>query len=110
MFCESFQWGGRREKRCLQSLQDEGVLLQSMEAAALQGGVLVAKQLREAVENKGGHGVSDNYLWAMLRRQGGRKKAPRPEHTKAAEVKEKREAFKKKPRNCLPHQEKGQGL
>jgi transposase len=100
-FCDALQWGGRREKRCLMSFAQEETLLQSMEAIALQGEVLVAKQLREVVEIKVEHRVSDNYLWDMLHRHGWNKKAPRPEHPKAAGVKEKREAFKKKHPNCL---------
>lgn len=95
-FVEEANWGGRREKRCLLSVEQEKQLLQTWETTALEGGVLVAKQLRQAVEEKVGHRVSDDYLWDLLHRHGWRKKAPRPEHTKAAEVKEKRAAFKKK--------------
>ncbi|MBD0367214.1 MAG: hypothetical protein ICV53_14060 [Flavisolibacter sp.] len=41
----------------------------------------------------------------MLRRHGWSKKAPRPEHPKAVEVKEKREALKKStPTLCLKNQ------
>jgi transposase len=58
--------------------------------------VLVAKQLRKAVEQKIGHKVSDDYLWELLHRHGWRKKAPRPQHPKAEEAKENSEAFKKK--------------
>src|ERR1044072_2215950 len=43
-FCEALQWGGRREKRCLLSFEQEEELLQSWTQAALQGEVLVAKQ------------------------------------------------------------------
>lgn len=93
---EENTWGGRREGRCLLSFEQEAHLLKSWEATALEGGVLVAKQLREAVETKVGQPVSDDYLWDLLHRHGWRKKAPRPEHPKAGEVKEKREAFKKK--------------
>ncbi|MBD0367331.1 MAG: winged helix-turn-helix domain-containing protein [Flavisolibacter sp.] len=96
-FVEKLRRGGRREKRCLMCWEEEEQLLQSWEATALEGGVLVAKQLRKAVEQKVGHGVSDDYLWDLLHRHGWRKKAPRPEHPKAVEVKEKREAFKKSP-------------
>lgn len=95
-FLEKLSWGGRREKRCLMCFEEEEQLLQSWEAAALEGGVLVAKQLRRAVEQKLGHKVSDDYLWDLLHRHGWSKKAPRPEHPKAEEAKEKREAFKKK--------------
>ena len=95
-FCDALQRGGRREKRCLVSFEEEAELLQNWTQAALEGEVLVAKQLRDAVEQKAGHGVSDNYLWDMLHRHGWSKKAPRPEHPKAEDVQEKREAFKKK--------------
>lgn len=95
-FMEQAKWGGRREKRCLLSFEQEEQLLQSWEVTAQEGGVLVAKQLRETVEQKVGHQVSADYLWDLLHRHGWRKKAPRPEHPKATEVKEKREVFKKK--------------
>jgi transposase len=98
-FLEQGKWGGRREKRCLMHVEQEEQLLQTWQATALEGGVLVAKQLRKAVEEKVGHSISDDYLWDLLRRHGWRKKAPRPEHSKAGEVKEKREAFKKKSLN-----------
>lgn len=98
-FTEKLSWGGRREPCCLLSFQQEEELLQNWTATALQGGVLVAKQLREAVEQKVGYRVSDDYLWDVLHRHGWSKKAPRPEHPEAEKVKEKREAFKKK----LPH-------
>ena len=96
-FLEQAKWGGRREQRCLMSFDQEAQLLQSWEQKALEGGVLVAKQLRAAVEQQVGHAVSDDYLWDLLHRNGWQKKAPRPEHPKAAEVKDKREAFKKSP-------------
>ena len=100
-FLEKLRWGGRRENRCLMRFEEEQELLQSWEATALEGGVLVAKQLRETVEQKVGRNVSDDYLWDLLHRHGWSKKAPRPEHPKAVEAKEKREAFKKKHVNCL---------
>lgn len=70
-------------------------LLQSWEAAALEGSILVAKQLRQAIEQKLGQKVSDDYLWDLLHRHGWSKKTPRPQYPRAGDVKEKREAFKK---------------
>ena len=81
--------------------EEEQKLLQSWEATALEGGVLVAKQLREAVEQKTARTLCDDYLRDLLDRHGWSKKAPGPEHPKAVEVKEKREAFKKKHRPSL---------
>jgi transposase len=107
-FIEQDRWGGRREKRCLMGFEQEDQLLQSWEATALEGGVPVAKQLREAVEKKVGHAVSHDYLWGLLHRHGWTKKAPHPEHPKAAEVKEKREAFKKKSLNYFNNKEQMQ--
>ena len=107
-FVQQVNWGGRREKRCLLSLAEEAALLQSWEQRALEGGVLVAKQLREVVEQKVGHTVSDDYLWDLLHCHGWRKKAPRPQHSKAADVNEQREAFKKKHLNSLKNNPQAQ--
>ena len=100
-FCEPLQWGGRRQSRCLMSLEDEQQLLDSQTATALEGKLLVAKQLRQAVEQKLGRSVSDNYLWDMLHRHGWTKKAPRPQHPQAAAAADQVEAFKKKHPTCL---------
>jgi transposase len=102
LFLQQLQWGGRREKRSLMSVEEEQALLQRWEATALEGGVLVAKQLRETVEQKTGHHVCDDYLWDLLNRHGWQKKAPRPQHPKAEEAEEKRRTFKKKYPNFLP--------
>lgn len=89
---------GRRKERCRLSQEEEQKLLQDQEEPALEGKVLVARQLRQAVENKTGRSVSEDYLWNLLHRHGWRKNAPRPEHPKADEpIKKPREAFKKKP-------------
>lgn len=102
-FIDHLRWGGRREAGCVMSLEAEQNFLQEVEARALRGEVLVARQLRAAVEQKAGRPVSEDYLWDILHRHGWSKKAPRPEHPKGVEVKEQREAFKKKPPPCFPH-------
>ena len=107
-FCDALQWGGRREKRCLMSFEQEEALLQTWTEPALNGEVLVAKQLRKMVEEKTGHNISEDYLWDMLHRHGWSKKVPRPEHPKAAQVKEKREAFKKKHLNFFAQRQQMQ--
>jgi hypothetical protein len=53
-FCAALKWGGRREKRCLLSFEQEEELLQNRRQAAVEAEVLVAKQLRAAVEQKAG--------------------------------------------------------
>ena len=93
-FCEGLSQGGRREGRCVMSLEEEVVFLQGVEARALRGEVLVARQLRGEVEQKVGHRVSNDYLWDLLRRHGWSTKAPRPEHPKADP--QTQESFKKK--------------
>jgi transposase len=99
---DKLSWGGRREQRCVMSFRGEEELLQSQVAMALRGEVLVAGQLRSAVEQKVGHSVSDDYLWDLLKRHGWSKKVPRPQHPKAEkEVNNQRDAFKKKRRNSL---------
>lgn len=99
-FIEKLPWGGRREQRCIMGLDEEAALLQSQTVMALNGEVLVAKQLRTVVEQKVGHEVSDDYLRDVLHRHGWTKKAPRPQHRQAAEeIKKQRETFKKKRRS-----------
>lgn len=92
-FLKYLQWGGRREARCMMRLEEEKQLLAQLTADALQGKVLVAKQLRALVAQKTDRKVSDDYLWDLLHRHGWKKKAPRPRHPKAD--KEQQEAFKK---------------
>ncbi|MBD0294699.1 MAG: hypothetical protein ICV84_05765, partial [Flavisolibacter sp.] len=53
-FCDALQWGGRRESRCQISFELEEELLQTQIATALQGGVLLAKQLREVGRKESG--------------------------------------------------------
>jgi transposase len=98
-FTNKLLWGGRREACCLMSFEQEATLLQTQMESALQGEVLVAKQLRKLVANKVGHQVWDDYLWDLLHRHGWSKKAPRPAHPKTGAVKDKREVFKKKSLN-----------
>jgi len=108
-FTNKLLWGGRRENRCLMSFEAEAQLLQTWAATAVEGKVLVAKQLRKEVEQKTGHHVSDDYLWDLLHRHGWSKKVPRPQHTRAAQSNDKREAFKKKHRNgSVPQQRRKQ--
>jgi transposase len=93
-FMEQLHWGGRREALCYLSLEEETALLQQLQPQALQGAVLVAKQLRPLVEQKTGCAVSKDYLRDLLQRHHWKKKAPRPKHPKGND--QEQEAFKKK--------------
>ena len=87
------KWGGRRETRCHLSLEDEKLLLKSLEDAALSGKILTFKHIMEEVERVVGKKVSDDYIWDLFSRHGWKKKVPRPHHPKAD--KNAQEEFKK---------------
>ena len=87
------KWGGRRETRCHLSLEDEKLLLKSLEDAALSGKILTFKHIMEEVERVVGKKVSDDYIWDLFSRHGWKKKVTRPHHPKAD--KNAQEEFKK---------------
>ena len=72
--------GGRR--RSLLSLTDEIDLLNAIEQKAGKGLIKTANDIRTIVEDKVGRTVSDDYLWDLLKRNGWKKKMPRPHHPK----------------------------
>lgn len=72
--------GGRR--RSLLSLDEEARLLDAIEQKASKGLIKTANDIRAMVEAKVGKAVSDDYLWDLLRRNGWKKKMPRPHHPK----------------------------
>ena len=77
------QLGGRRESRCHLSLEDEKLLMQSLENDALTGKFLTFKHIKHHVEDRVGKEVSDDYIWDLFSRHGWKKKVPRPYHPKA---------------------------
>lgn len=79
---DTLQWGGRRESRSTLSLDQERALLKSIEAKSLRGEILTAKDIRKEVEKQAGREVSQDYIWALFKRHGWKKKAPRPKHPK----------------------------
>lgn len=81
-FMQDLQWGGRREQRSMLSLEEERLLLKSIEAKAMKGAILTAKEIRKEVERKVKREVSEDYLWDLFKRHGWKKKAPRPKHPK----------------------------
>jgi transposase len=86
-------WGGRREKRCHLPLEEEKLLLKSLEDDALSGKILTFKHIKEQVDNRVGKKVSDDYIWDLFSRHGWTKKVPRPHHPKADKAAQ--ETFKK---------------
>lgn len=72
--------GGRR--RSLLTEAEERELLDSIEQKAAKGLIKTAFDIKELVEKRVGKVVSDDYLWDLLKRNGWKKKMPRPHHPK----------------------------
>ena len=87
------QRGGRRQQRCHLSLEDEKLLMKSLEADALTGNILTFKHIKTKVETCVGKAVSDDYIWDLFSRHGWRKKVPRQHHPKANKAEQ--EEYKK---------------
>ena len=83
--------GGRRRE--LLSIEQEKNLLQSLEILACGGKIKSAKDIRVKIEETVGKSVSDDFIWDVLKRNGWKKKKPRPHHPKGST--EVREEFKK---------------
>ena len=85
------KWGGRRREYL--TLEEEKDFLAGFFDAASRGGVLVASQVRKALEEKLGHDVAETTVYRMLSRHGWRKIVPRRRHPKNS--KPAQEDFKK---------------
>jgi len=83
--------GGRNH--ALLTPEEEKDFLTPFEKSAEQGGLLVANEIKEALEKRLGHKVHKTTVYRMLHRNGWRKVAPRSSHPKRN--KEAGEAFKK---------------
>jgi transposase len=90
---DKLQWGGRREKRSLLSLEEEQQMMKGLEKEAQAGKIITMNDIRKVAEKKVGRSVSDDYLWDLFKRHNWKKKAPRPQHPQKQEAKQ--EAFKK---------------
>jgi transposase len=75
--------GGRREERCLMSLEEEHDFLKSIEHEAINGQIITYKQVQIKLEKQLGRKVSDDYIWDLFKRRGWSKKVPRKSHPKA---------------------------
>lgn len=83
--------GGRRN--ALFSWEEEQAVLDELADKSTQGIVVVAKTVRDHVENKLGRSVSKDYAYDLLHRHGWRKVAPRPRHPQGD--KRRQDDFKK---------------
>jgi len=72
--------GGRYH--ALLTPEEEKNFLASFEKSAEQGALLVANEIKEALEKRLGHKVHKTTVYRMLHRNGWRKVAPRPSHPK----------------------------
>ena len=95
------QKGGRR--RSLLSLTQEASLFASLETLASKGLIKTANDIRNAVEQKTGKPVSDDYIWDLLHRNGWKKKMPRPHHPKRS-IEEQTDFKKNSPKSWSPSQ------
>jgi len=75
--------GGRRQGRCYLTIEDEKLLMKSLEEDALSGNILIFRHIKEKVELFVGKEVSDDYIWDLFSRHGWSKKVPRQHHPKA---------------------------
>lgn len=85
------QKGGRRRE--LMSVEEEHLLMNSLEGMALKGQILSGKDVRKIIEQKINKTVSDDYIWDLFKRNGWTKHSPRPHHPNKSI--EKQEEFKK---------------
>jgi transposase len=92
-FTKNLNWGGRRSKTSLMSIEDEEKLMNDLKTKAKEGKILVAKHIRKIIEAQVGRAVSDDYIWDLFKRHNWKKKMPRPEHPKHNKVAQ--EEFKK---------------
>ncbi|MCK4359800.1 MAG: hypothetical protein KAW92_13875 [Candidatus Cloacimonetes bacterium] len=79
-----FKERGRRRRFYL-SLEEEKELFASMSEKSLQCLTLNISDIRNEVEAKIGHKISDDYLWDLLHRHNWKKKSHRLIHPKSNE-------------------------
>ena len=75
--------GGRRQGRCYLTIEDEKLLMKSLEEDALSGNILTFRHIKKKIELFVGKEVSDDYIWDLFSRHGWSKKVPRQHHPKA---------------------------
>jgi transposase len=88
--------GGRREKRCIMSLEREREFLKSIEEDAIGGQIITYQQVKQKLETQMKVTVSEDYIWDMFKRHKWTKKVPRQSHPQADKAAQ--EEFKKNSR------------
>lgn len=83
--------GGRR--RSLMSVEEESLLMKSLEDMAVKGQILSERDVRKIVEQKLRKTVSNDFIWDLFKRNGWTKHSPRPQHPNKNEAEQ--DAFKK---------------
>jgi len=94
--------GGRREARCITTIEKEQEFLKSVEEDALGGKIITYQQVKLKFEKQIKRTVSDDYIWDMFKRHKWTKKAPRQSHPQADKVAQE-EYKKNSPRVWLPN-------
>ena len=84
--------GGRR--RQLLTLEEEKGFLATFQDRADSASMIVANEIKAALEKQLGHSIHKTTVYRLLKRHGWRKVVPRPKHPQQS--KEAAEAFKKK--------------
>ena len=87
------KWGGRRKETSYLTLAEERVVMEELKDKATKGFILTASDIRNHIELKVGHEVSNDYIWDLFKRHNWTKKSPMPKHPLS--VKEKQDSFKK---------------
>jgi transposase len=89
---EEIKKGGRQHQ--LMTLEEETAFLSSFADDAQHGCILVANEIKEALEKKIGRVIHKTTVYRILHRHSWRKIVPRPSHPKRS--KEAADAFKKR--------------
>jgi len=98
----SVKRGGRREERCIMTLEKEKEFLKNIEEDALAGQIITYQQVKLKLEKQIERTVSCDYVWDLFKRHKWSKKVPRQSHPKADKVAQ--EEYKKNSRRIwLPN-------
>jgi transposase len=94
--------GGRREERCIMTLEKEREFLKNIEEEALDGQVITYQQIKLKLEKQIERTVSEDYIWDLFKRHKWTKKVPRQSHPQADKAAQ--EEYKKNSRRIwLPN-------